>query len=85
MNAAIRLYADAANAKTKMENGFELTDYDRRALSFAKDYSAELLAVDINIDMEAMLDTGWRLLGKYFSKDEVGIKKELMDTYWKGA
>ena len=23
MNAAVRLYADAANAKTKMENGFD--------------------------------------------------------------
>ena len=32
MNAAIRLYADAANARTKMENGFDLTDYDRRTL-----------------------------------------------------
>ena len=39
MNAAIRLYADAANARTKMENGFDLTDYDRRTLDFAKDYS----------------------------------------------
>ena len=27
MNAAVRLYADAANAKTKMENGFDLTNY----------------------------------------------------------
>src|SRR5574344_1524368 len=32
MNAAIRLYSDAANAKTKMENGFDLTDYDNRCL-----------------------------------------------------
>ena len=36
MNAAVRLYSDAANAKTKMENGFDLTDYDERTLSFAK-------------------------------------------------
>nr|HRC67246.1 V-type ATP synthase subunit B [Bacteroidales bacterium] len=28
MNTAVRLYADAANAKTKLENGFDLTDYD---------------------------------------------------------
>ena len=33
MNAAVRLYADAANAKTKQENGFDLTDYDLRTLS----------------------------------------------------
>ena len=38
MNAAVRLYSDAANAKTKLENGFDLTDYDERTLAFAKEY-----------------------------------------------
>ena len=41
MNACVRLYADAANAKTKLENGFDLSDYDERALKFARDYSGE--------------------------------------------
>ena len=59
MNAAIRLYADAANARTKMENGFDLTDYDRRTLDFAKDYSNSLLAIDVNISTDQMLDTAW--------------------------
>lgn len=84
MNACVRLYADAANAKTKLENGFDLTDYDKRCLDYAKDYSKELLAIDINIDVDTMLDTGWEILAKYFTKEEVGIKKEIMDTYWKG-
>lgn len=82
MNAAVRLYADAANAKTKLENGFDLTDYDRRCLEFAKDYSRELLAIDVNIDTDRMLDTAWRLFGKYFTKDEVAIKREFMDRHW---
>jgi V/A-type H+-transporting ATPase subunit B len=82
MNTAIRLYADAANAKTKLENGFDLTEYDKRALDFAKEYSRELLAIDINIDTDAMLDTAWRLFGKYFTKDEVAIRQEFMDTHW---
>lgn len=85
MNTAVRLYADAASAKTKLENGFDLTEYDRRALDFAREYSRQLLAIDINIEVEAMLDTGWRLFGKYFTKDEVGIKRELMDAYWVGS
>ncbi len=85
MNTAVRLYADAANAHTKLENGFDLTEYDRRTLDFAKEYSRELLAIDINIEIDKMLDTGWRLFGKYFSKDEVSIKKELMDKYWVGT
>lgn len=83
MNAAIRLYADAANARTKLENGFDLTDYDERTLSFAHDYSKRLLAIDLNVGKEAMLDISWELLQTYFSKAEVGIKQEFVDKYWK--
>ncbi|RHR80906.1 V-type ATP synthase subunit B [Odoribacter sp. AF15-53] len=81
MNAAIRLYADAANARTKMENGFDLTDYDRRTLDFAKDYSNSLLAIDVNISVEQMLDTAWELFRKYFNKAELGIKSEIVNEF----
>jgi V/A-type H+-transporting ATPase subunit B len=83
MNAAVRLYADAANAKTKLENGFELSDYDKRCMGFAKDYSGKLLAVDLNIDATEMLDRAWDMFSKYFTKAEVSIKSELMDKYWR--
>jgi len=82
MNTAIRLFADAAGAKTKQENGFDLTEYDKRTLQFAKEYSRDLLAIDVNVEIDFMLDTAWKLFGKYFTQDEVGIKKELMDQYW---
>ncbi len=82
MNAAVRLYADAANAKTKMENGFDLTDYDERTMQFAKEYSDKLLAIDVNVDTEMMLNIAWDLFQKYFTKAEVGIKQEFMDKYW---
>lgn len=82
MNAAIRLYADAANARTKLENGFDLTDYDERTLEFAKVYSDKLLAIDVNVDTDTMLNISWELLSKYFSKAEVGIKQEFVDKYW---
>ena len=84
MNACIRLYADAANAKTKLENGFDLTDYDNRVLDFAKEYSNDLLAIDVDLKIEQMLDTAWNLFGKHFHKSEVSIKKEFMDKYWTG-
>ena len=85
MNAAVRLFSDAAGAQTKMENGFDLTDYDERTLSFAADYSRELLAIDVNIDTEQMLDTAWSLFGKYFRPAEVNIKQQLVDKYWPKA
>ncbi|MBF1375552.1 V-type ATP synthase subunit B [Porphyromonas sp.] len=82
MNAAVRLFSDAAGAQTKMENGFDLTDYDERTLRFAADYSRELLAIDVNVDIEGMLDTAWGLFGKYFRPAEVNIKQQLVDKYW---
>ncbi len=81
MNAAIRLYADAANARTKLENGFDLTDYDRRTLEFAKDYSNELLAIDVNISITQMLDMAWGLFRKYFTISELGIKQEIVEEF----
>ncbi len=82
MNAAVRLYADAANAKTKLENGFDLTDYDERTLNFAKDYSNKLLAIDVNIEVDQMLDTSWNLFAEHFKQAEVGIKQEFVEQYW---
>jgi len=82
MNALVRLFADAANARTKQENGFDLTRYDLRALEFAKAYSRELLAIDVNVSVEQMLDTGWRLMAAHFEKTEVGIKQAILDKYW---
>ncbi len=83
MNAAVRLFADAANAKTKLENGFDLTDYDDRTLSFAKDYSEQLLAIDVNIDTTQMLDVTWGLFKAHFKQSEVSLKQELVEKYWK--
>ncbi len=82
MNSCVRLYADAASALTKRENGFELTDYDKRCLSFARDYSGELMAVDVKRGMDEILDTAWLLLGRYFNVEETAIRQELVDKYW---
>ena len=82
MNTAVRLYADAANAKTKMENGFDLSDYDERVLNFAKEYSEHILAIDVNLTTDEMLDVTWDLFRRYFNKAEVGIKEEIMKMHW---
>jgi len=84
MNSLIRLYADAMQAKTKKENGFDLNDYDQRCMKFALDYSEQLLAVDINITIPEMLDRGWTLFDKYFEQFEVGIKDTFVNKYWPG-
>ena len=82
MNTAVRLYADAANARTKLENGFDLNEYDKRCLDYAREYANELLAIDVNIDIDKMLDTSWRLFSKYFNREELAIKETLVMKYW---
>lgn len=82
MNAGVRLYADAQNAKTKQENGFDLSDYDLRCLDYAKDYAKRLLSIDVNITITEMLDTAWELFAEYFSPAETGIRQSLIDKYW---
>ena len=83
MNASIRLYLDAVNAKTKLDNGFELTEYDQRTLKYSYEYADRLLAIDVNIDTTRMLDIAWELFSKYFSIEELGIKSTFTDLYWK--
>lgn len=83
MNTAIRLYADAANAKTKFENGFDLTDYDKRTLQFAGEYAERLLAIDVNLDINTMLNTAWELFSRHFTTNEVGIKAAFIEKYGK--
>lgn len=85
MNAAVRLYSDSANARTKLENGFDLSDYDKRCLSYAREYSERLLAIDVNIGVDEMLDTAWRLFGKYFRQEELAIKEDFVKRYWKAG
>lgn len=82
MNTMVRLYADAAEARSKKENGFDLNEYDKRCLDFAKDYASDLLDVEINIGIDEMLDRGWYLMAKYFKPFELGLKQKLIDTYW---
>lgn len=83
MNALVRLFSDAANSRTKRENGFDLTNYDIRTLEFAKEYSNLLLAIDVNTGIEDMLNIGWMLFSKHFERNEIGIKEDLMLKYWK--
>ena len=82
MNASVRLYADAQNAKTKLENGFDLSNYDTRCLDYAKEYATRILSIDVNISITEMLDTVWEIFAKHFSPSETGIKQALIDKYW---
>lgn len=83
MNAMVRLYADAEEARVKRDNGFEINDYDKRSMEFSLEYSDKILSVDVNLSMNEVLDLGWSLVQKYFEAFELGIKQDLLDEFWK--
>jgi len=82
MNALVRLYADAAEARSKKENGFDLNEYDQRSLKYATAYTQELLDVKLNISIDEMLDRGWSLMARHFEPFELGIRQNFIDKYW---
>lgn len=43
----------------------------------------KLLAIDVNVDTDTMLDISWELFGKFFTKAEVAIKEHLVQKFWK--
>jgi V/A-type H+-transporting ATPase subunit B len=83
MNTAVRLFADAANARTKLDNGFDLSDYDERTLAFARGYSEYILSVDVNLDTVAMLDKTWELFSRHFRREELGMRARFMDEHYR--
>lgn len=85
MNASVRLFADAVGAKVKMENGFDLNEFDRRLIHYADDYQQKVLDVALNIPIDMVLDTCWGLFKKYFTSDELQIKQTIVDRFQDNA
>jgi len=44
-----------------------------------------LLAIDVNVDTDTMLDIAWELFARYFNKAEVAIRENLVEKYWKNG
>lgn len=82
MNALIRLYAQAQDAKQKQAMSFDLSEFDQRLLKYEVDFRNEFMSLEVDKALEDALDSGWQLLAKYFSKEEVLIKQALLDRYW---
>lgn len=81
-NALIRLYADSKKAKERLSMGFKLSQWDRKLLQYSDLFEKELMSLEVNISLEEALDQGWKILKKIFSREEVGIKQQILDEYW---
>ncbi|MEH6616346.1 MAG: V-type ATP synthase subunit B [Porticoccus sp.] len=82
MSAMIRLYSEAVAAERKQAMAFDLGNYDKRLLEFAKTFRKELLPIDVNLTLEQALDLCWVMMADYFDPVELLIKQELIDEYF---
>jgi V/A-type H+-transporting ATPase subunit B len=82
MDGLIQLYASYMETLEKKSMGFRMSDWDAKLLKYGELFESELMALSVNIPLEAALDKGWEILAKCFSKEEAGIRSELLDKYW---
>lgn len=83
MNTMIRLYAEALKTRELHSMGFSLSEWDQKLLKFAELFEDKMMDLTVNIPLFEALDLGWKLLQQCFGREEVGIKENLLQKYWK--
>jgi V/A-type H+-transporting ATPase subunit B len=81
-NALIRLYADAQQAEQKRAMAFDLSEHDRRLLRFGELFRMRFMDLDVDMDLDRALDTGWTTLAECFDKAEIPVRPGLVQKYW---
>ncbi|HRD55410.1 MAG TPA: V-type ATP synthase subunit B [Parachlamydiaceae bacterium] len=83
-NAMIRLYAESKKARERQGMGFKLSKWDEQLLTYSHLFEERMMNLDVNLPIEEALNLGWKTLAECFKKEQVGIKKVLVDKYWVG-
>ena len=82
-NAMIRLYAESKKATEREAMGFKLSKWDEKLLTFSKRFEKEMMDLEVNLTVDESLELGWEILSDSFDPSEVGIKRSMIDKYWK--
>jgi V/A-type H+-transporting ATPase subunit B len=82
MDTMIQLYAAFRETEEKRAMGFKLTPWDRKLMKYGKLFESKMTDLSVNMPLEQALDEGWQILATCFSKEEVGIRTELMQKFW---
>ena len=81
-NTMIRLYADSKKARERQSMGFRLSRWDEKLLRYSFLFEQRMMNLELNLSLEEALDLGWLTLAECFELEEIGIKKQIADTYW---
>jgi len=81
MNAMIRFYSEAQQAKQKQAMAFDLSSYDRKSLKFGELFRQRFMDIDVAMPLNQALDLAWQTMADCFSPQELLIKQQLIDKY----
>ena len=82
MDGMIRLYSSYKEALEKKNMGFSMSRWDEKLLKYGALFEKEMMDLSVNLPLEASLDLGWRILSDCFTREETGIKSDLIDEFW---
>lgn len=82
MDTLIRLFASSRESLEKRSMGFNMTDWDLKLLKFGDRFEKQLMDLSVNIPLEEALDRGWQILANCFENQEVGMRTELIASFW---
>jgi V/A-type H+-transporting ATPase subunit B len=82
MDAMIQLYASYRDTLEKKSMGFRMSDWDKKLLKYGHLFETELMDLSVNIPLEKALDKCWEILAACFTKEETGLRTELLNQHW---
>jgi V/A-type H+/Na+-transporting ATPase subunit B len=85
MNTMIRFYSGARDAQRKQAMAFELSDFDQRLLRYGELFEARFMDLSVSIGIEDALDLGWQTMAECFSAEELLVRQNLIDKYFRKA
>lgn len=83
MDTMIQLFANYRETVEKRSMGFQMSAWDKKLLHYGELFEKHLMSLEVNIPLEKALDLGWKILAECFTPEETGIKKSMIEKYWK--
>lgn len=82
MDGMIKLYSAYKESVEKKSMGFRMSEWDNKLLKYGAMFEEQLMSLSVNIPLEKALDLGWEILAECFSKEETGLRTELLNKFW---
>ena len=83
MDTMIQLFANYRETVEKQAMGFKMSAWDKKLLYYGKIFEEKMMSLKVNLPLEKALDLGWEILQESFTPEETGIKRSIIEKYWK--